>query len=50
MYAHYTATKNVKFITLSATTRPDASAPRIIVAGRAEAKRKAAALGATLWN
>lgn len=50
MFAHYTATKTTKFITLSATARPDASASRITVDGKAHARKVAAAHNAKPHN
>jgi len=50
MYAHYTATKTVKFVTLSSTMRPDSNAMRHIVTNKKEARAVAATHNATPWN
>ena len=48
MFAHYTATKARKTVTISGTTRPVGTV--YAVSGKAEARKVAAQHNATPWN
>lgn len=48
--AHYTATKTRKFVTIVAPGQAYGAGEIISVSGKAEARRIAAARGATPWN
>ena len=51
MYAHYVATKTVKYVMITRTRQPYSDgAIRVFVKGKAEARKFAAQHGAECWN